>query len=62
MKWGGTAPWCPCVHLVFANGNDVRVYLHKEQGETHVDMHANARCELTCLELSTCDRITREAC
>ena len=32
---------------------------HKRSLEIHVVTHSNARCELTCLELSTCDRITQ---
>ncbi len=35
---------------------------HKWSLETHVEMHSDAKSELTDLELSTCDRITPDAC
>ena len=60
------------MNLVFANGNDVRIYLHIERWrseidhkwslKTHVETHINARCEQAYLELSSCDWIIQDAC
>lgn len=50
--------------------NDVRVHLHIERGseidhkwslKTHDEMHSDAMCELTHIELSTCNRIRQDS-
>ena len=70
MKSGGTHPWCPLVHLVFANRNDVQfIWIQSREWssdpkwslEMHVEMPSNARCELTYLKQSTRERISQDA-
>ena len=62
---------CPLVPLVFANGNDARLYVLIERAseirsevvtQDANETCSNARCDPMYLQLSTCDWITKDAC